>query len=251
MNNTLKRVAILFAVLSCMLLANSAFGADDWTVDFDIGVNVSSYNTDKPACDGLSDVNLFLGITARQTLSERLTILEGVHLEPLNIEQNNTVARDMNTVDIKLGLEYMLTPWPPPVLKWLKLSFLPKLSDQTRVYLKVTTDFLFPEDSWVDQDNFNTTFFGLGWRYNNPVSKMDGSFIEIGTGGSERFDSTWRYFKNNIEFYYRMGETRDSWKAFISSEFDVGSGDDDFRFSLGLSRDANFIVGLLKGLAGK
>jgi hypothetical protein len=256
MKTPLKKAAIFFAMVSCVLFATGAMGADDWTVDFDIGIDVSAYNTGKTEYDGFSDLNFSLGAVARQPLSERLSIFEGVHLRPLNIEQGSTVARDMDTVDIELGLEYILTPWPPPPLRWLPSRLpkwtpsLPTLKNNTEVYFKASGNFLFPEDSSVDQDNFNTTFFGIGWRYNNASSKMNGSYVELGTGGSERFDSSWRYLKNNIKFFYKVSDDAEGWKAYISSEIDVGSGDDDFRFGVGLCRDAKFIANLLKGLSG-
>jgi hypothetical protein len=57
--------------------------------------------------------------------------------------------------------------------------------------------------------------------------------------------------KSEIKFFHKLNETGNGWKAFISSQLDVGTGDDDFRFALGLTRDALFVADLLKGIAGK
>ncbi len=234
----LKR-AILCAIFSFTLLVTCAYGADDWSADFDIGLDVSAYNTDKANADeGFSDAKMFLGISARQRLSERLSLVEDIHFKSLNAEQGDYIARDVKSVDVELGAEYDLSRWI-------------RLRSQTEFYMKVTCGFLFLENSGLDQDNFNTNFIGFGWKYNNPASKIEGSYIEIGTGASERFDSSWRFMKNEIKFLYKLNESGNGWKAFISSQLDIGTGDDDFRFAIGLTRDALFVADLLKGIAGK
>jgi hypothetical protein len=250
-----KRIAVVFAICSFILFAVSAHAEDDWTFNFDVGFDISAYNTDKTDVDGFSKPRIFVGLSAKQAISERLSLIEDVYYKAINIEKTS-VSRDMKSVALELGFEYGLTPWPPPPLKWIPALFpksfpsLPTLREQTNVYLKLTAGFLFPEDQGLDQDNFNTTFIGIGWKYNNSASKLDGSYVEIGTGSSERFDSAWRYVKSNIKFFYKMSDNKDSWKAFMSTELDIGSGDDDFRFGMGLTRDAIFVVNLLKGFAG-
>jgi len=234
----LKR-AMLCTIFSFLLLVTCAYAADDWSADFDIGLDVSAYNTDKANADeGFSDAKMFLGISARQRLSERLSLIEDVHFRSLNAELGDRIGRDIKAVNVGLGAEYDLSRWI-------------KLRSQTEFYLKAATGFLFLENSGLDQDNFNTNFIGFGWRYNNPASKIDGSYIEIGTGASERFDSSWRFIKNDIKFLYKLNDSGDGWKAFISSGLDIGTGDDDFRFAIGLTRDALFVADLLKGIAGK
>jgi len=233
----LKR-AMLCTIFSFLLLVTCVY-ADDWSADFDIGLDVSAYNTDKANADeGFSDAKMFLGISARQKISERLSLIEDIHFRSLNTEQGDFIARDVKSVDVELGAEYDLSRWI-------------RLKNQTEFYLKLTTGFLFLENSGLDQDNFNTNFIGFGWKYNNPASKIDGSYIEIGTGASERFDSAWRFMKNDIKFFYKLSEAENGWRAFISSGLDIGTGDDDFRFAIGLTRDALFVADLLKGIAGK
>lgn len=233
----LKR-AMLCTIFSFLLLVTCVY-ADDWSADFDIGLDVSAYNTDKNNADeGFSDAKMFLGISARQKISERLSLIEDIHFKSVNTEQGDFIARDVKSVDVELGAEYDLSRWI-------------RLKNQTEFYLKLTAGFLFLENSGLDQDNFNTNFIGFGWKYNNPASKIDGSYIEIGTGASERFDSAWRFMKNDIKFFYKLNDSGDGWKAFISSGLDIGTGDDDFRFAIGLTRDALFVADLLKGIAGK
>lgn len=253
MNKPIKGAVIFFALFSLVVFATCAGAQDDWGFDFDIGLDISGYDTGKADFDGFSNPKIFFGLAGKQQLSERLSVIEGLHYRAINIEEAQAVARDMDAMEVMLGLEYVLTPWPPPVLRKLEKStkWLPTLRDQTRVYFKVTGSYLFAEDTWVDQSHFNTTFFGVGMKYNRPNSKMDGSYIEFGTGSSERFDSTWRYIKTNMKFYYQLSDAdRDAWKTYLSTELDVGSGDDDIRFGLGFTRDIAFLGKLIKGVSG-
>jgi hypothetical protein len=253
MNKPIKRAVIFFALFSLVLFATCASAQDDWGFDFDIGLDISGYDTGQADYDGFSNPKVFFGLSGRQQLSERLAIIEGLHYRAMNIEEDRAVARDTDTMEVMLGGEYVLTPWPPPVLAKFKKStqWLPTLRDQTRVYFKVMGSYLFAEDNWIDQSHFNTTFFGIGMKYNKPSDKMNGSYIEFGTGSSERFDSTWRYIKMNMKFYYQLSDSnKDAWKTFLSTDLDVGSGDDDIRFGLGFTRDASFLGKLLKGASG-
>ncbi len=253
MNKPIKGVVIIFAMFSLVLFVTCASAQDDWGFNFDIGLDISGYDTGKSDYNGFSNPKVFFGLSGRQQISERLAIIEGLHYKAINIEEPQAVARDMNALEVMLGAEYVLTPWPPPVLRKLKKSskWLPTLREQTRVYFKVMGKYLFAEDSWIDQSHFNTTFFGVGMKYNKPSDKMDGSYIEFGTGSTERFDSTWRYIKVNMNFYYHLSDAnKDGWKTFLSTELDVGSGDDDIRFGLGFTRDAAFLGKLIKGASG-
>lgn len=256
MNKPVKRALIFFAMLSLMLSATWVYATDDWNLDFDIGVDVSGYDSGRKEAQGFSHLKVFFGLAGKQQISERLSIIEGLHYKAVNIEKKTATVRDTNVFEAQLGLEYVLTPWPPPPLKWLPsrlpywLPSLPNLREQTHVYFKLTGSYLFAEDDWIDQEHFNTTFLGIGLRYDNPSSKMNESYVEIGTGSSERFDSSWRYLKSNITFFYKMSEVKSGWKAFLSTQLDVGSGDDDLRVGIGFSRDARFIADLLKGFAG-
>lgn len=252
MNKSMKRTVIFFAMFSLILFVTCA-SAEDWSFNFDVGLDISGFDTGKADYDGFSNPKIFFGLSAKQQLSERLAIIEALHYKAINIEEEQAVARDMDALEVKLGLEYVLTPWPPPILRKLRDStrWLPTLREQSRVYFKVMGSYLFAEDNWIDQSHFNTTFFGVGLKHHKPDSKMDGSFIEFGAGSSERFDSTWRYIKSNMRFYYRLSDNKgDGWKSFVSTELDVGSGDDDIRIGLGFTRDAKFLGQLLKNVSG-
>ncbi|MCP4345725.1 MAG: hypothetical protein GY795_09390 [Desulfobacterales bacterium] len=253
MNKPIKGAVIFFAMFSLIIFATCASAQEDWSFDFDIGLDVSGYDTGKADYDGFSNLKIFFGLSGKQQLSERLAIFEELHYRAINIEEPQAVARDMDSLEVSLGMEYVLTPWPPPVLRRFKKSskWLPTLNRQTRVYFKAMGSYLFTENNWIDQSHFNTTFFGVGMKYNKPDSKMDRSYIEFGTGSSERFDSTWRYIKINMKFYYQLSDSnKDAWKTFLSTELDVGSGDDDIRFGLGFTRDAAFLGKLLKSATG-
>lgn len=233
--------------------------SDCWTFSLEAGQELSTFNVEDSAGsmiekrNAFSDPKTFVGLTASQVLlsqndepcpigsnvKRKLVLEEKIRFGRANIEQeamtgvptdNLQVVREAETIMAEVSLIHD---------RWISKS------EQTRAYLKGTLGFQHGDDDRLDHDQLDYLFLGGGLEYDNVKSRYHGSYMEFGTGTSERFDHERRTLKAETTLFVTLGskETVKSqakidgwWRFLITMELDAGPGADDFRVLYGIQK---------------
>lgn len=237
-----------------------------WEMNVQIGQSMSTLNTASggarvsddssdtdttvPNLHSFGSAKTFVGISAKQIFGGtakdwgRLSVMEDVRFgATANVDQPKALpsagedvisfVSDADVIDTQFSLKYDLKWW-------------------TFIYVKAMGGFLVANDSRVKDDFLSKSFLGIGFQVERPESRYYGSFLEIGSGSSERFDKhEFPRLKSEAMIYYKLGETAEilkDWKAFVNMRIDSGSKADDLQVSYGVQRSADFVFNALGGL---
>lgn len=120
-------------------------------------------------------------------------------------------------------------------------SYTGQIDDYSWLYFKPAVGFSVITNDRLDDNLFFDSFFGLGIKDPEKTSNWKNSFVEVGYGVSQRFESRDRV-KGIAELRYN---NKSELKPYINFKVDAGNGPDDFSVMYGVYLSTDTIIGEL------
>lgn len=232
------------SVEDCRLNPKISFG-------FTIGQESSTFNTTETTSDSaFHDSKSFVEISGLQRVSDdfatwfdrsgkcQVNLTESLKFGSSNIEQKD----ESNELVVIREAEVIIAN----ASFWVDVN---NCGNKRNVqYIKLSSGFVFNEDSRVTNDTRGNTFLLYGMRDAHNLSDSKGSYIEVGFGHDERFRQHERGLIISGESHYKLEGSE--WRFIANAELNAGPGADDFRISFGVKRDFVFFAELFSKTIG-